>query len=497
MSTFALRSTLCGNVWSSAVRRFALLFLALPFSLQPCLAVQQAWVAKYNNGPGTRSVPVAMSLDKDGNIYVAGHSTKTNAPFDYDYVIVKYNSMGIQQWVNRYGLPDVNEQVQSMVVNTSGDVFLTGSNETVRYFTSGLLAWSAPYAGRDIGVDTNGNSYVTGFAPNDFSTVKLNASGSNIWLRTWDRAGLTDWSKKITLDRFGNVFVGGMAMWYCDRAGCYAEPYILKYNSDGTAVWTNLFEHAAYSIYTQFYGFTCDAEGSLYLALSALGFGVCCDWDAAKIGVSGEWSWFRSLTFTAGGNGVRAMVLDTNGNAYYTGNARCYKITAKGADIWNAQYPGRGNAIGTDAEGNAYVTGQSTGIGTGNDYATIKYSTNGQQLWVKRFSEAGDSDDQAQAIALGPNGEVYVTGFSNPTNGLYEITTIKYVQVSPIEKKSNGNILLTFCGTPGSNYVIEACSSLINWTNIGSATANSSGIYTFEDTNAPLYRHRFYRTVTE
>jgi hypothetical protein len=53
----------------------------------------------------------------------------------------------------------------------------------------------------------------------------------------------------------------------------------------------------------------------------------------------------------------------------------------------------------------------------------------------KRFTEPGNSDDQAQAIARGPNGEVYVTGFSNPTNGLYEITTIKYVQTSPIEKK--------------------------------------------------------------
>jgi hypothetical protein len=34
-------------------------------------------------------------------------------------------------------------------------------------------------------------------------------------------------------------------------------------------------------------------------------------------------------------------------------------------------------------------------------------------------------------------------------------------------------------------------------TNIGSATANSSGVYTFEDTNAPLHWQRFYRAVGE
>ena len=150
-----------------------------------------------------------------------------------------------------------------------------------------------------------------------------------------------------------------------------------------------------------------------------------------------------------------------------------------------------------DAAGNAYVTGLSPGVGTGNDYVTIKYGTNGQQLWVQRYTEAGNSDDQATAIAVSPNGDVYVTGFSNPSPGTYEITTIKYVQIAPIEKKSNGNILLSFCGSPGSNYVIEACSGLTNWTNIGTATASPTGLYTFEDTNAPSYGQRFYRAKQE
>src|SRR5687767_8114642 len=87
----------CKFVWSHALRRSGVLFrlrffvwflLPLAFKLQT-FGVQQAWVAKYTHGSNSQAV--ALALDKDGNIYVAGHSTRTNAPFDYDYVVIKYN----------------------------------------------------------------------------------------------------------------------------------------------------------------------------------------------------------------------------------------------------------------------------------------------------------------------------------------------------------------------------------------------------------------------
>ena len=90
-----------------------------------------------------------------------------------------------------------------------------------------------------------------------------------------------------------------------------------------------------------------------------------------------------------------------------------------------------------------------------------------------------------------------MTGFSNPSPGTYEITTIKYVEMAAIQKKSNGNILLSLCGIPGSNHVIEACFGLTNWVAIGTSTASPSGLYTFEDTNAPSFGQRFYRTKLE
>ena len=78
------------------------------------------------------------------------------------------------------------------------------------------------------------------------------------------------------------------------------------------------------------------------------------------------------------------------------------------------------SALATDASGNVYVTGSSIGIETNYDYATIKYATDGRELWVKRFNGEGNGEDVASSLALDASGNIYVAGRSN-----CDFTTIK------------------------------------------------------------------------
>ncbi len=134
------------------------------------------------------------------------------------------------------------------------------------------------------------------------------------------------------------------------------------------------------------------------------------------------------------------IVTDNDGNVYVTGERDwiplgnsdyvTIKYDSEGNELWTAFYDGPGHgkddaqAIAVDDSGNVYVTGGSTGDTTSIDYATIKYDSNGNELWVVRFDDAKNAD-RAVDIAVDPWGNVIVTGTSH-TGVNPDFLTIKY-----------------------------------------------------------------------
>ena len=141
-------------------------------------------------------------------------------------------------------------------------------------------------------------------------------------------------------------------------------------------------------------------------------------------------------------DGGHAIAGDSSGNVYVTGGSHgsgtdldyaTIKYTSAGQQQWVARYNGlasgwdRAAAIARDSSGNVYVTGQSLGLGTNFDYATVKYDSTGQELWVARYNGPGNGEDDAVAIASDSSGNVYVTGVSlGSGTGLFDYATIKY-----------------------------------------------------------------------
>jgi hypothetical protein len=151
---------------------------------------------------------------------------------------------------------------------------------------------------------------------------------------------------------------------------------------------------------------------------------------------------------------ANAMAVESSGNVYVTGKSwginydyATIKYDALGNVVWTAggvidahgaaRYdyangPDIATAIAVDNAGNVYVTGMSDGyLGPGitYDFATIKYDSNGNQLWVQRYDMAGaGGEDRAYAIAIDDlTGNVYVSGSCDSSAwGWRRMVTLKY-----------------------------------------------------------------------
>ncbi|MFC2093506.1 SBBP repeat-containing protein [Bacteroidota bacterium] len=51
---------------------------------------QFVWATRYSGGMPIRATPVSIAVDTDGNIYIGA--------VDNDYIVIKYDSAGVQQW---------------------------------------------------------------------------------------------------------------------------------------------------------------------------------------------------------------------------------------------------------------------------------------------------------------------------------------------------------------------------------------------------------------
>src|SRR5262249_42479764 len=123
----------------------------------------------------------------------------------------------------------------------------------------------------------------------------------------------------------------------------------------------------------------------------------------------------------------------------------------RGNQLWAVRYNGTGNAndsataIAVDRSGNVYVTGFSIGVGTGEDYATLKYGPEGNRLWVRRYNSSGNRNDRPafNGLALDSAANVYVTGSAG---------TVKY--------DANGNQRWVVTNVVGAALVVDGTGNI-------------------------------------
>jgi len=92
----------------------------------PLINPAQIWVARYNGPANDDDWAFAIAVDDAGNVYVTGRSANY---WDNDYVTVKYDASGVEQWVARYNGPGYdNDHAWAIALDGAGNVYVTGSS---------------------------------------------------------------------------------------------------------------------------------------------------------------------------------------------------------------------------------------------------------------------------------------------------------------------------------------------------------------------------------
>lgn len=186
---------------------------------------------------------------------------------------------------------------------------------------------------------------------------------------------------------------------------------------------------------------TVDAAGNVYI--TGMSQGTTADYVTIKYDPGGLLLWAKTYNGTGnGGDEAKSIAVDAAGNVYITGQSEgigffnfdyaTIKYDADGNELWVSRYDGPGiatdiaTAIAIDDAGNVYVTGSSYGSSGNTDYATIRYDSDGSEIWVQRYNGPGNSHDGAYALALGAGGKVHVTGYSHGTGTAEDYATIQY-----------------------------------------------------------------------
>ena len=217
---------------------------------------------------------VWVSTDVLGNAYVVG-STSANiggAPLgELDAFVAKYDGLGNLEWSRQFGTSS-HDAALGVSTDAFGNVYIVGDTEgglaapfmggerdgfLVKYDGTGNQLWAQQIGTIDTdvvdGVSTDGlgNVYVAG--DTEGGLEGLNLGSSDAFVRKFDEAGNTIWTRQfgtsdfentfaVSTDEAGNVFVSGSTAGSLATANAGDnDAFISKFDEAGNSLWVHQF----------------------------------------------------------------------------------------------------------------------------------------------------------------------------------------------------------------------------------------------------------------
>lgn len=346
-------------------------YLSNNYKLTECVTIKYSpdgqilWTNKYRTNANLNSSGHSMTLDPEGNIYLAGY---TGNAATKDILLMKINNKGETEWDRSFDANFMNEDYNDIIYLNKEHIYVCGTAIVdnanfldfiiLKYDTDGNFIWSRNHNGnvngfdiaRGIFVDKNENIYVTGFTENrntklDITTMKYTPDGNVVWVTDFNGTGDGfDWPNHVLVDDFGNVYVEGGSQneveinpeCQAELGKCRNDATLIKYLPTGEIDWVRLY----------------NGPDNMYDCL-------------------------------------QGMALDKDNNIYVGGRSHSEMAT------------------------------------TNDDIITMKFNTAGDRLWFMKYNSGTSKADYGNAIAIDDFGNVFTSGWSH-ARGPADFIVIKY-----------------------------------------------------------------------
>jgi hypothetical protein len=356
----------------------------------------------YSSAGNNRDQATTIAIDNNYNLIVGGFSY-VNATNSYDFLVLKYDSIGTLLWTYTYNGTGSAADLVSAIALDGSNIYITGASVGI----SSLF---------------------------DFTTIKLNSAGSVQWNNRYNYLGADLPFDIDIIDT--NIYVNGgsqstMTNW--DYA-------LLHYSINGIPIDTIRttgtgvgFDRATQAV--------TDNQGYIYITGTYATTSNGLDYKTIKFDQQGNVKWIATFDNTAHQDDIaNAIAVDFDGNVYVTGKTfnslgnydYCtIKYDSLGTTEWTRFYDNKyydeATSITVDGNSNVYITGSSSNIAN-KDFTTIGYGAAGDTLWTKSFNGGFNGNDEATSI-IEADGFVYVSGQTQINSTQYKNVTIAYGQV--------------------------------------------------------------------
>ncbi len=311
-------------------------------------------------GSSGDEVAAAVEAAPDGTLFVTGGTTGeifgNQNSGSSDIFLTRIAPDHSFQWTLQWGSSNF-DQALTISRGDDGSLYLSGMREAV----------VDPFTGTGIG-----RMFIARHSP----------EGKEIWRRQWGSFDSNHPSSAVTtLD--GTTYVAG---WVYGTVGendnkGFSDIFLSRFDQDGTERWSIQWGSG---LIDAAYGVVATTSGWLYV--TGLTYGVI------ESGV--PW----------GGNDIFLSKVTTGGGVAWTRQ-------------WGSSGEDRSYALATDAAGNLYLAGSTSGglggfsnIG-GLDCFLMKFSSDGILLWTYQWGT--EKDEEIYALASVLDGEIYAVGYAN------------------------------------------------------------------------------------